>query len=283
MAQRSDVVVLCLGLSADIEGEQGDAGNSEAAGDKTNLDLPGLQHELLERVVAVGKPTVLVLISGSALAVGWADEHVSAILQAWYPGQAGGTALADLLFGDHCPAGRLPISFPHTLADVPEFTDYSMKGRTYRYSEAAPLYPFGYGLSYSSFRYSDARASRSSVTSSDTLEVSVSVENVGDRAADEVVQLYAKMLDVPFPVPIHELRGFERVHLARGESRRVSFTLSARDLSVIDLEGKRVFRPGKCRLSLGGGQPDARTQELLGVKSLDVDLELSGSQTPLPY
>src|SRR5262249_431664 len=141
------------GLSADIEGEQGDVSNSDAAGDKTTLGLLGLQQQLLEQVVAVGKPTVLVLLAGSALAVGWAQEHATSILEAWYPGQEGGTAIADVLFGKYNPGGRLPITFPRALEDLPAFTDYSMKGRTYRYLVKEPLYPFGYGLSYTSFQY----------------------------------------------------------------------------------------------------------------------------------
>ncbi|MEY2937084.1 MAG: hypothetical protein RL033_7833, partial [Pseudomonadota bacterium] len=204
MAQRADVVVLCLGLSADIEGEQGDASNSEAAGDKTTLDLPGLQQALLEEVVAVGKPTVLVLLSGSALSVNWADEHVRAIVQAWYPGQATGRALADVLFGDYCPAGRLPITFPRSLEDVPEFTDYRMKGRTYRYLEKEPLYPFGYGLSYTRFAYSNIQVDKAQVEVEDTVLVSAEVENVGECQGDEVVQLYVKALDAPFVVPNHQ-------------------------------------------------------------------------------
>jgi beta-glucosidase len=190
MTERADVVVLCLGLNADIEGEQGDAGNSEAAGDKTTLLLPGLQQKLLEAVVAVGKPTVLVLVAGSALAVGWADEHVGAIVQAWYPGQAAGTALSDVLFGAYSPAGRLPITFPRSLADVPAFESYDMRGRTYRYAENEPLYPFGFGLSYTRFEYSELELSESSVAAGQSVGISATVTNVGSRASAEVVALY---------------------------------------------------------------------------------------------
>ena len=211
MAERADVTVLCLGLSAEIEGEQGDVSNSEAAGDKTTLDLPGLQQALLEEVVALGKPTVLVLLSGSPLAINWADEHVRAIVQAWYPGQATGQALADVLFGDHSPGGRLPVTFPRSLADVPEFTDYRMQGRTYRYAEKEPLYPFGYGLSYTRFEYDNIEANKPQLGNGDEVVVSVVVKNVGERAGDEVVQLYIKALDAPFVVPLHELRGFARL------------------------------------------------------------------------
>jgi beta-glucosidase len=283
MAQRADVVVLCLGLSADIEGEQGDAGNSEAAGDKTNLELPGLQQALLEEIVAVGKPTVLVLISGSALSVTWADDNVRAILQAWYPGQAGGRALADVLFGDYCPAGRLPITFPRSLEDVPEFTDYSMKGRTYRYLEREPLYPFGYGLSYTRFAYSNIQVSKSRVEFQDTLEISADVENVGECSGDEVVQLYLKCLDAPFVVPHHQLRGFERIPLAPGERRRMVFLLTTRDLSQIDDRGARVFQPGRYRVSVGGSQPDERSGDLIGEDPLSIEFELVGDRRELPY
>lgn len=283
MAQRADVVVLCLGLSADIEGEQGDVGNSEASGDKTSLDLPGLQQELMEKVVAVGKPTVLVLISGSALNVGWADERVGAILQAWYPGQAGGRALADVLFGDYCPAGRLPITFPRSLDDVPVFTDYSMRGRTYRYLEREPLYPFGYGLSYTRFAYSGPRIDRLRPAFGESLEVSAVVENVGICAGDEVVQLYLKCLDAPYPVPHHQLRGFARIPLAPGEKRQITFVLSTRDLSQIDERGMRVFQPGRYRVSVGGSQPDARSEELMGTAPQSLEFELVGDRREIPY
>lgn len=283
MAERADVVVLCLGLDADIEGEQGDAGNSEAAGDKTTLALPGLQQRLLEEVVAVGKPTVLVLVSGSALAVGWADENVDAILQAWYPGQAAGTALADVLFGGYSPAGRLPITFPRSLDDVPDFASYKMKGRTYRYLEKEPLYPFGYGLSYTRFEYSDIALSKSSVKAGDAVEVSVTVTNAGSRTGDEVVQVYVEDLEASCTVPHHELRGFERITLAPGESRTVTFELDAKALSLIDDQGRRVLEPGRFRVSAGGSQPDARSVALMGKAPLAVDLTVTGERRELPY
>jgi beta-glucosidase len=283
MAQRADVVVLCLGLSAEIEGEQGDVSNSEAAGDKTTLNLPGLQQALMEEIVALGKPTVLVLISGSALSVGWADEHVRAIVQAWYPGQAGGTALADVLFGDYCPAGRLPITFPRSIEDVPEFTDYRMKGRTYRYLEREPLYPFGYGLSYTRFAYQNISVSQAQITRGESIEVRAEVQNVGEYSGDEVVQLYVKCLDAPFVVPHHELRGFQRIPLEPGQGYRVVFTLSARDFSLIDEAGKRVFQPGHYRLSLGGSQPDLRSGDLIGEDPLSIEVELTGDRVELPY
>ncbi|HWA74222.1 MAG TPA: glycoside hydrolase family 3 C-terminal domain-containing protein [Polyangiaceae bacterium] len=283
VAQRADVTVLCLGLSAEIEGEQGDVSNSEAAGDKTHLNLTGLQQKLLEAVVALGKPTVLVLISGSALSVTWAHEHVGAILQAWYPGQAAGTAIADVLFGNYSPAGRLPITFPKSLADVPEFTDYSMKGRTYRYLESEPLYPFGYGLSYGRFEYGELVLSKTKLAPGDVLEVSVTVRNVSQRESDEVVQLYLKDLEASVTVPHHNLRGFERIRLGPGASQRVSFTLSPRDLSLIDEQGRRQLEPGRFRITVGGSQPDPRSVALTGKAPLAAEFELVGQRTELPY
>jgi beta-glucosidase len=283
MASRADVTVLCLGLSAEIEGEQGDVSNSEAAGDKTSLDLPGLQQELLEAVVSLGKPTVLVLLAGSALSINWADEHVRAIVQAWYPGQATGQALADILFGDYSPGGRLPITFPRSLADVPDFADYRMQGRTYRYAEKEPLYPFGYGLSYTRFEYANIQADKQKLANGDEVVVSAEVANVGERAGDEVVQLYVKALDAPFVVPLHELRGFVRFPLEPGQAQRISFTLTSRDLSLIDEAGKRVFLPGRVRVYVGGSQPDERSGDLIGEDPLSLELELTGSAAELTY
>jgi beta-glucosidase len=283
LAERAEVVVLCLGLSAEIEGEQGDAGNSEAAGDKAHLNLTGLQQQLLEAVVAVGKPTVLVLISGSALSVTWAQEHVTAIVQAFYPGQATGTALADVLFGKHSPAGRLPITYPRSLDDVPAFTDYSMKGRTYRYLEKEPLYPFGYGLSYTRFEYSKLAVSKASISAGETIEVTATVRNAGERKSDEVVQLYLKDLEASVVVPHHSLRGFERITLEPGEAKQVCFQLSPRDLSLIDDQGRRVLEPGRFRVTVGGSQPDRRSVELAGQAPLAIEFTLTGERTELPY
>ncbi len=285
LAKRADVSVLVLGLNAQIEGEQGDAGNSEAAGDKLNLELPGLQQQLLEAVVAVGKPVVVVLVAGSALAVTFAEQHASAVLQAWYPGEEGGSALADVLFGDVSPGGRLPVTFPRALADVPAFDDYAMRGRTYRYLDVEPLFPFGFGLSYTRFTYSRLELSRSQAAAAEDLllEVSVLVTNSGARAGDEVVQLYVKGLESPVPVPHHELRGFERLQLAAGASRRVAFVLDAKSLSLIDHEGNRRLEPGVFRVFVGGSQPDSRSLALLGQAPLSADLSLTGMPLSLPY
>jgi len=283
MAERADVVVLCLGLSADIEGEQGDASNSEAAGDKKDLRLTGLQQPLLEEILALGKPTVVVVLSGSALDLSYAQEHAGAIIQAWYPGEECGHALAEILFGDYSPAGRLPITFPKSIDDVPPITDYAMSGRTYRYAEKTPLYPFGYGLSYTEFDYSDLRLSAASLPAGESLTVSVTVTNVGKVAGDEVVQLYLADLEASCVVPKHSLRGFKRITLAPGASTQVEFDLDARAQSLINEQGKRVLEPGRFRLTVGGSQPDERSFELTGRRPLSAEFDVTGAALLLPY
>jgi beta-glucosidase len=285
LAKRADVTVLVLGLTPELEGEQGDAVRSEAAGDKLTLGLPGLQQQLLDAVLAVGKPVVLVLVAGSPLAVSFTKERPVAILQAWYPGEEGGSALADVLFGDVSPAGRLPVTFPRSLADLPPFEDYALRGRTYRYLEAPPLYPFGFGLSYTTFDYTELRLSRHEVTASSALAVTVAVHvtNVGPCASDEVVQLYVRDLEASSVVPHHELRGVQRVHLAPGESRRVDFVLDAPALSLIDEQGERWLEPGVFRVFVGGSQPDARSVALTKRAPLIADLRVLGERTALPY
>jgi beta-glucosidase len=283
IARAADAVVLVLGLSAEIEGEQGDVGNSDAAGDKVDLDLTGLQHKMMEEIVALGKPTVLVLVAGSAMNVAWAHEHVGAIVDAWYPGQAAGTALAEVLFGDYSPAGRLPVTFPMSIEHVPDITDYDMRGRTYRYLEHKPLYPFGYGLSYTRFEYSGATLSRSKVEVGDEISVTATVTNTGDRRGDEVVQLYVKDVEASCVVPQHSLRGFKRLTLDAGASTQVSFRLTSHDLSLIDERGVRLLEPGKFVLSIGGSQPDERSAELLGSRPLTLEFEVVTETTELPY
>ena len=285
MAEQSDVAVLVMGLNSQVEGEQGDAGNSEAAGDKVHLNLTGKQQELVERVHATGKPVVLVLVVGSALAVTWAEENVPAIIQAWYPGQAAGSALADILFGDVSPAGRMPVSVPRSLDDLPDFTDYNMDGRTYRFDKGDTLFPFGYGLSYTNFTYSDISLSAHEVAASAEAEVTVTatVTNSGERDGDEVVQCYVRDEAATTRVANHELRGFKRIHLKAGTSEEVSFTLNAADLSLITDAGERVLEAGAFKIFVGGGQPDARTAALTGKEVGSADLSITGESCALPY
>jgi beta-glucosidase len=258
MAKRADVVIAVLGLSPRLEGEEGDADESEQNGDRVNIGLPAVQQQLLEELHKQGKPIVLALLNGSALAVPWAREHCAAILEAWYPGQEGGTAVADVLFGDYNPAGRLPVTFPIGVEQLPPFEDYRMAaapGRTYRYLTQEPLFPFGFGLSYTSFAYADMRLSAKSIRADQELKVSVTVRNTGPRDGDEVAQLYVKDLAAGVPVPLRSLAAFRRVHLKKGRQTRVEFTIRPEQLAVIDDAGEKVVEAGEFELFVGGGQP----------------------------
>jgi len=260
-ARQADVVLVVLGLSPVLEGEEMTV-NTEGflGGDRTDIVLPRCQEALLEAVQATGTPVVLVLLNGSALAINWADKNVPAILEAWYPGEEGGTAVADVLFGDYNPGGRLPVTFYRSVNDLPPFEDYRMQERTYRYFHGEPLYPFGHGLSYTKFSYSGLKLKRS-IGTGDAQQVSVKVQNTGETAGDEVVQFYITDSTASVPVPIRSLAGVTRIHLKPGEKRAVSFTLSPRQMSVIDNNGKRVIEPGDFTVSVGGQQPEfsART------------------------
>jgi beta-glucosidase len=256
-ARQADAVVIFLGLSPLVEGEEMEVPfEGFRGGDRTSIDLPKQQEELLKEVQALGKPVVLVLLNGSALAVNWANEQVPAILESWYPGEEGGTAIADVLFGDYNPSGRLPVTFYKSVEQLPPFTDYSMQGRTYRYFKGAPLYGFGFGLSYSKFQYANLRFSAKGIKAGASITVSAEVQNVSGRAGEEVVQLYISDEASSVPVAIRSLAGFNRINLKPGEKRRVSFTLTPRQMSVIDDNGRRVIEPGKFMVSIGGRQPD---------------------------
>ena len=277
-AREADLVVFVAGLSARVEGEEMKVEAAGfAGGDRTSLDLPAPQQRLLERVHATGKPVVLVLMNGSALGVNWADAHVPAIVEAWYPGGEGGRAVARLLAGDFSPAGRLPVTFYKSADQLPPFNDYRMAGRTYRYFKGEPLYPFGHGLSYTSFRYDNARVSSNSVAAGDSVTVSSDVTNTGPVDGDEVVQLY-----VSHPgkdgAPVRSLQGFERVHLKRGEKRTVKFVLNDRAMSVVDEAGRRKLEPGRVELWIGGGQPVARAG-LAKPAGVQARFDVSGGKT----
>ncbi len=255
-AKQADAVVMCLGLSPRLEGEEMDVDvPGFAGGDRVNIGLPKIQEDLLKDIANTGKPIVLVLLNGSALAINWAAEHIPAIVEVWYPGQAAGSALADVLFGDYNPAGRLPITFYKSVDQLPPFDDYRMKERTYRYFTGEPLYPFGYGLSYTTFDYSNLRFSAKGVQAGESLSVSVDVRNTGKRAGEEVVQLYIKHVDASVPVPLRSLQGFRRIFLKQGEKKTITFLLTPRQLSLIDVNNKRVVEPGTFEISVGGKQP----------------------------
>jgi len=231
-ARQADAVVLFLGLTARMEGEEMPLQiEGFRGGDRTRIDLPASQQRLLERVCAVGKPTVLVLLNGSALAVNWAQEHVLAIVEAWYPGQAAGSAIADVLFGDYNPGGRLPVTFYRSVDDLPSFDDYHMAGRTYRFFGGSPLYPFGHGLSYTTFAYKNLRTSAPTLRSDGAITVRVDVTNTGARTGDEVVQLYVQHLGSAVERPNKDLRGYRRITLNAGETRTVELSLRASSLA----------------------------------------------------
>jgi len=257
LARLSDVAVLCLGLSPRLEGEEMPVHvPGFDGGDRTDLALPAPQDSLLRAVAATGTPVVLVLLSGSAISVDWAAEHVPAIVEAWYPGEAAGTAIAGLLFGDFSPSGRLPVTFYRSVSQLPPFTDYHLAGRTYRYFHGDALYGFGYGLSYARFRYDNLAVSAHPRTGR-PVRVSAEVENTGSVAGDEVVELYVSILGASVPVPIRSLEGVQRVALRPGERRRVEFTLEPRQLSLVDAAMRPVEPPGRFEVSVGGRQPGA--------------------------
>jgi beta-glucosidase len=264
-ARQADAVIVCLGLSPLVEGEEMDVPFAGfRGGDRTDIVLQKQQEELLEQIQALGKPVILVLLNGSAVAVNWANDHVPAILEGWYPGEEGGTAIADVLFGDYNPGGRLPVTFYKSVDQLPPFTDYRMQGRTYRYFKGEPLYAFGFGLSYAEFRYDKLTLSATRIKAGDELQLSVEVQNRSDRAGDEVVQLYVSNLAPSVSVPIRSLAGIKRVLLAAGEKRTVRFLLSPSQMSVIDDAGKRVIKPGAFQVSIGGGQPGTNTGAVTG-------------------
>lgn len=271
VAKHSDVVVLCLGLNETLEGEQGDTGNSYAAGDKPDLGLPQCQIDLMEAVLATGKPVIVCLMTGSAMDLNLAQEKAAAVLQLWYPGAGGGKAVADILFGECSPSGKLPVTFYRSLAGLPDFEDYSMKGRTYRYMEEEALYPFGYGLTYGDVVVESASLSSKDEASGD-VTVHMSVKNRGNTATGDVVQIYVKDLESPFAVANHSLCAFERIFLEAGESRELTVRVPGSAFLVVNDEGEFVPGSGRCLLYAGTGQPDGRTAALSGKKCVEIAL-----------
>ncbi len=250
-ADKADVVIFVGGLSQWLEGEEGQHESvpegEKSQGDRTYIELPPVQANLLDRIYATGKPVVLVLVCGSAVAVDPSLDNVPAMLVAWYPGQEGGTALADVLFGDYNPGGKLPVTFYKSTGDLPDFEDYRMDNRTYRFFTGEPLFPFGHGLSYTTFEYSDLTVGE---PVQGVVEASVCVKNSGKRSGDEVVQLYLTDVEASVRVPIRDLRGFKRVHLLPGEQVTVTFTLRERDLALVTEDGRRMVEPGEFRITV---------------------------------
>ncbi len=265
VAKEADAVVLCMGLSPRVEGEQMDVKlDGFDAGDRTKLELPQVQQALIKKIAALGKPVVLVLVNGSALAINWEAQNVPAIMETWYGGQEAGTAIADVLTGKYNPSGRLPVTFYTSEKELPAFDNYNMKGRTYRYYTGKALYPFGYGLSYTSFTYSKV-VFPSTAKTGDAVRASITVKNSGKYDGDEVVQLY---LQRPGDKALRSLRGFARIHVKKGESKNVSFNLKPDDFSQITGDGQRRILPGDYQISIGGGQPTMNNSGLVVVKKI---------------
>jgi beta-glucosidase len=270
-ARQADVVVAFVGLSPDLEGEEMPVHiKGFDGGDRTSIELPAVQEKMLEAVAATGKPLIVVLMNGSALAVDWAKQHANAIVEAWYPGEEGGTAIADVLTGAVNPAGRLPITFYASTSDLPPFDDYSMSARTYRYYRGTPLWGFGYGLSYSTFKWTNLKLSANSLQAGEPLTVEADVENTSARAGDVVSELY---LTPPATATSPKLRlvGFERTTLAPGARQRVKFTLDERNLSTVNADGTRAVKSGDYTLHLGGTQPSEGS-------SVDASFTIHGSK-----
>lgn len=261
IASRADVAIVFVGLSQAVEGEEnqeeGVEEGEKSSGDRVKIDLPGVQEDLLKAIHATGTPLIVVLMNGSAVAINWANDHAAAILEAWYPGQAGGTAIAEALFGTYNPGGRLPVTFYKSLEQLPPFRDYAMTGRTYRYFTDEPLYPFGYGLSYTQFAYSDLQITPDAINANGAVTVRFTVTNTGQRAGDEVVQLYTRDPEASIARPRQELKGFARVPLAPGEAKTVSFTLQPSQFSFYE-NGAHVLEPGRIDVMIGASSHDIR-------------------------
>lgn len=271
--RRSDLVILCIGLNETLEGEEGDQGNQYASGDKKDLSFPRPQLKLIEAVIKTGKPFVTVVMTGSAMDLTRLSETSSAILQAWYPGARGGLSIGDIIFGNVNPSGKLPVTIYRRTEDLPDFEDYSMKNRTYKYIEKAPLYPFGFGLTYGRLEISGASASDTSASARENgLDITVSVKNNGTLKTGEVVQLYAKALEDKNEVRNFKLVGFKRICLDAGASEDVVISITSDSMKVVKEDGSKAVPEGKIAIYAGFGQPDERTAELYGTKAVEIDI-----------
>ncbi|MCR5457398.1 MAG: glycoside hydrolase family 3 C-terminal domain-containing protein [Clostridiales bacterium] len=273
----SDVVVMCLGLDSNIEGEGGDQSNYCDGGDRITLDFPGRQNVLLKAAVESGKPVIVVSMTGSPVTINYAEDNCSAIIQAWYPGSQGGNAVAHLIFGDYSPSGKLPITFVKNLDDVPSFTDYSMKNRTYRYFGGTPLYPFGYGLSYTSFKLSEVNSDKNIIEKSGNITITGKLTNTGKVSGAETVQVYIE--SGIKGAPKYQLKGLKKLSLKPGESKEFSLTLTDDSFGVYDEEPKKIIRKGTYKVYVGTAQPDSRTTELTGHKPCVIKVECKKDET----
>ena len=280
VADASDLIVACMGLDASLEGEEGDEGNEFASGDKPNLNLPGLQEEVLKELEKTGKPVVLVLLSGSALAVTFAEQNIPAIVQGWYPGARGGKAIADILFGKASPEGKLPVTFYRTTEELPDFKDYSMKDRTYRYMNQEALYPFGFGLSYTDFEITQAGLSSETIEAGGQIAVRASIKNVGSCEGAETVQVYVHACVEG--APHYQLKALKKVVLKPGEEREVELILKDGDFGLYNKEGVKILNACEYEVFVGTSQPDARSIKLTGREPLKYVVKHSGDAISLP-
>jgi len=283
--ERSDVVVLVLGLDETLEGEEGDQGNQHASGDKESLDLPGLQPLLLQKAIETGKPVVVVNMAGSAMNLSLAEEKAAALLQAWYPGAEGGLAVAEVLFGQMNPSGRLPLTFYRNTEDLPDFEDYSMDNRTYRYFRGDPLYPFGFGIGYTTFSFDELEVTKNrlepELVSSDKIVqpilLSAKVKNTGSMKGICTAQIYIQDMEASVKTPIRSFAGSKSILLEPGEIKEIHFTVQPRQLAIVNDEGDFIIEPGKFRVYIGDTQPDARSLALTGGKQLYEEFEVCES------
>ena len=274
-AKGADAVIFIGGISPRLEGEEMSVNKDGFdGGDRTSIALPAVQTQLMKALVAGRIPTVFVMMTGSALAIPWEAKHVPAILNAWYGGQYGGEAIADVLFGDYNPSGKLPVTFYAKDSDLPDFESYDMQGRTYRYFKGKALYPFGYGLSYTDFRYSSLKMPTACNTTDKEIPVTVTVKNTGKMDGEEVVQLYVSHPDKKILVPVTALKGFKRIYLKAGEAKQITFSLSSEDLSCVDENGIRKVLPGTVKIQVGGCSPVATLTAPL--KTVETALKLTG-------
>ena len=273
MAQSSDLAIVCGGFSSFLEGEEGESLLSPQNGDRNSISLPASQVNYIKELALYGTRIVLVLTGGSPITLGEVEDLVDAILFIWYPGMEGGRAVADILFGDTSPSGKLPLTFPKSLDQVPPFDDYSMDGRTYRYMKEEPLYPFGFGLSYSEFEYQDLHLEKQSIAVNESLHLSFVLQNKGKEPAAEVVQYYLSDLKASTIIPLHHLIGFERIKLQAGESKKMEFTITPEMMSFYDDDGKLTLEPGEFRIEIGGCSPGKRGQELGAPKPVSAIFE----------
>jgi beta-glucosidase len=260
----SDVVIACFGLDTSLEGEEGDEGNAYASGDKPDLNLPGIQEEVLQEIYNSKKPVVLVLLSGSALSITWEDEHIPAILEGWYPGAQGGRAIAKILFGEYCPEGKLPVTFYRTTEELPDFTDYSMKNRTYRYMKNEALYPFGYGLSYTKFEMNNVSVDGDEIIPGKDVICTAEIKNTGQMQGAETIQVYIKVNRKD--APNWQLKGLKKVQMNPGEQKIITIPLKTEAFGLYDDNGDLILNEADYEVFIGTCQPDARSIALTGTK-----------------